>query len=217
MMLETAVAPRSVRHGTAIAMYLLIALSYVVNGMDRSVFANLVKSITTEFHLSLAQGGLLSTVYALGFGVTGIFAGYLLDRAARKFRQWLPVRQRVRDDPEGRPGRPCGQGIRRRLQRALPGRRVRSSTFMCRTRWRTGRSCTGGQTGRPRRSPRRQCRRPYIPSVPAWQPRSRTRPQIYALQDSPSSSMGSFGALSRALLPAFCELAIGDDLPNSPR
>lgn len=34
------------RRGTAIAMYLLIALCYVVNAMDRSVFSNLVKSIT---------------------------------------------------------------------------------------------------------------------------------------------------------------------------
>jgi MFS family permease len=65
-------------------MYLLIALSYVINAMDRSVFSNLVKSIVTEYHLSLTEGGLLSTVYAIGFGLTGIFAGYLLDRAARK-------------------------------------------------------------------------------------------------------------------------------------
>ncbi len=84
MMLETALESRTLRRGTAIGMYLLIALTYVVNGMDRSVFSNFVKSITTEFHLSLAEGGLLSTVYAIGFGVTGIFAGYLLDRAARK-------------------------------------------------------------------------------------------------------------------------------------
>jgi MFS family permease len=84
MLLETAVTSRTLRRGTAIGMYLLIALSYVVNGMDRSVFSNLVKSVTTQFHLSLAEGGLLSTVYAIGFGLTGIVAGYLLDRWARK-------------------------------------------------------------------------------------------------------------------------------------
>lgn len=83
-MLETAVGSSTVRRGTATAMYLLIALSYVINAMDRSVFSNLVKSIVTEYHLSLTEGGLLSTVYAIGFGLTGIFAGYLLDRAARK-------------------------------------------------------------------------------------------------------------------------------------
>ena len=68
----------------ALAMYVLIALSYVVNAMDRSVFSNLVKPVNTEFHLSLAQGGFLSTVYAIGFGLTGIFAGYMLDRWTRK-------------------------------------------------------------------------------------------------------------------------------------
>ena len=56
MRLESAMPPRILRRCTAIAMY-LIALSYVVNAMDRSVFSNLVKSITTEFHLSLAEGG----------------------------------------------------------------------------------------------------------------------------------------------------------------
>jgi MFS family permease len=82
--LKTQAAPKMIKRGSAIAMYVLIALSYVVNAMDRSVFSNLVKSVNTEFHLSLAQGGLLSTVYAIGFGLTGIVAGYLLDRLARK-------------------------------------------------------------------------------------------------------------------------------------
>jgi MFS family permease len=65
-------------------MYVLIALSYVVNSMDRSVFSNLVSAVNSEFHLSLAQGGFLTTVFAIGFGLTGIFAGFLLDRWTRK-------------------------------------------------------------------------------------------------------------------------------------
>ena len=44
----------------ALAMYVLIALSYVVNSMDRSVFSNLVTAVNAEFHLSLAQGGFLT-------------------------------------------------------------------------------------------------------------------------------------------------------------
>ena len=68
----------------ALAMYVIIALSYVVNSMDRSVFANLVSSVNAEFNLSLAQGGFLTTVFAIGFGLTGIFAGFLLDRWTRK-------------------------------------------------------------------------------------------------------------------------------------
>jgi hypothetical protein len=39
---------------TALAMYVLIALSYVVNSMDRSVFSNLVSAVNSEFRLSLA-------------------------------------------------------------------------------------------------------------------------------------------------------------------
>jgi MFS family permease len=69
---------------TALAMYVLIALSYVVNSMDRSVFSNLVSAVNSEFHLSLAQGGFLTTVFAIGFGLTGICAGFLLDRWTRK-------------------------------------------------------------------------------------------------------------------------------------
>jgi MFS family permease len=65
-------------------MYVIIALSYVVNSMDRSVFANLVSAVNAEFHLSLAQGGFLTTVFAIGFGLTGIFAGFMLDRWTRK-------------------------------------------------------------------------------------------------------------------------------------
>lgn len=82
--MESAVTSRPIGRNVALAMYVLIALSYVVNAMDRSVFSNLVKPVNTEFHLSLTQGGFLSTVYAIGFGLTGIFAGYMLDRWARK-------------------------------------------------------------------------------------------------------------------------------------
>jgi MFS family permease len=49
------------------------------------VFANLVSAVNAEFHLSLAQGGFLTTVFAIGFGLTGIFAGFLLDRWTRKY------------------------------------------------------------------------------------------------------------------------------------
>lgn len=69
---------------TAFLMYLLIAFSYVVNGMDRTVFSNFVKAVNKDFGLSLAQGGFLATVFAIGFAITGLFAGYMLDRWRRK-------------------------------------------------------------------------------------------------------------------------------------
>lgn len=68
----------------AITLYIIMASSYIVNAMDRQVFANLVKSINQELGLTIAQGGLLSTIFAVGFGITGFFAGYMLDKWARK-------------------------------------------------------------------------------------------------------------------------------------
>jgi hypothetical protein len=83
---------RILRRGTAIVMYFLIALSYVVNAMDRSVFSDLVKSITTEFHLSLAEGGLLSTVVRRHPPATAVVAigGHCRDpgRSRSDYRTW---------------------------------------------------------------------------------------------------------------------------------
>lgn len=69
--------------GVAICALILTA-SYVVNAMDRQVFPQFVRSINDELHFSLSQGGLLSTIFALGIGLGGIPAGYLLDRWPRK-------------------------------------------------------------------------------------------------------------------------------------
>jgi MFS family permease len=69
--------------GAAVCAIILTA-SYVVNAMDRSVFPQFVRTINSELHFSLAQGGLLSTIFALGIGLGGIPTGYLLDRWSRK-------------------------------------------------------------------------------------------------------------------------------------
>lgn len=63
---------------------LILTASYVVNAMDRQVFPQFVRAINDELHFSLAQGGLLSTIFALGIGLGGIPTGYLLDRWPRK-------------------------------------------------------------------------------------------------------------------------------------
>ena len=74
------------RYGTAVgfSLYLFIACSYIVNAMDRSVFSNLNTYVQKDLHLSLAQSGFITTVFAIGFGITGVFAGFLLDRYRRK-------------------------------------------------------------------------------------------------------------------------------------
>ncbi|HTJ25867.1 MAG TPA: MFS transporter [Candidatus Limnocylindria bacterium] len=69
--------------GAAVCALILTA-SYIVNAMDRSVFPQFVRAINHELHFSLAQGGLLSTIFALGIGLGGIPTGYLLDRWSRK-------------------------------------------------------------------------------------------------------------------------------------
>ena len=76
--------PARLSAAMATVSLLIVAFSYVVNAMDRLVFPQFVRTISHEFHFALAQGGLLATIYALGFGITGIPAGYLIDRWSRK-------------------------------------------------------------------------------------------------------------------------------------
>jgi MFS family permease len=74
---------RTASIGAAVCALILTA-SYIVNAMDRSVFPQFVRTINSELHFTLAQGGLLSTIFALGIGLGGIPTGYLLDRWSRK-------------------------------------------------------------------------------------------------------------------------------------
>ena len=62
----------------------VLGLSYVLNAMDRQVFPVLLPDIRTEFGFSLAQGGLLATIFTLGIGLAGLPSGYLLDRLSRR-------------------------------------------------------------------------------------------------------------------------------------
>lgn len=82
-------APPSRRGGelslaAAIALLVLLDASYVLNAMDRQVFPVLVPPIRDYFGFTLAQGGLLSTVFTLGIGLAGFPAGYFIDRYSRK-------------------------------------------------------------------------------------------------------------------------------------
>jgi MFS family permease len=68
----------------AIVSLVVLALSYVVNAMDRQVFSVLLPGIRSDFGFSLSSGGLLATFFTLGIGVAGVPTGYLLDRLSRK-------------------------------------------------------------------------------------------------------------------------------------
>ncbi|MGO4712711.1 MFS transporter [Bradyrhizobium sp. 2TAF24] len=67
-----------------LAMFGLLLASYVVNAMDRQIFPLLAADVRKEYGFSLADTGLLSTIFTLGMAVAGWPTGYLLARASRK-------------------------------------------------------------------------------------------------------------------------------------
>src|SRR5438309_11369988 len=82
---ETAVtAPKQGPRRAAIAMFGLLLASYVINAMDRQLFPLLVPEVRRQFGFSLADVGLLSTVFTFGMAVAGFPTGYLLARFSRK-------------------------------------------------------------------------------------------------------------------------------------
>jgi MFS family permease len=64
--------------------FLILGLSFMVNAMDRQIFAPLLPTIREEYGFSLQAGGLLATVFTLGMALAGLPAGYLVDRFSRK-------------------------------------------------------------------------------------------------------------------------------------
>ncbi|OLT19910.1 hypothetical protein BJF78_10055 [Pseudonocardia sp. CNS-139] len=78
---------RPVRPASTAALTLgfaVLCLSYLLNAMDRQVFYPLLPEIRNEFGFSLDQSGLLATGFTLGIALTGLPAGYLLDRMSRR-------------------------------------------------------------------------------------------------------------------------------------
>src|SRR6266542_4900865 len=64
--------------------FLVLALSFMVNAMDRSVFAPLLPAIRQEYGFGLQAGGLLATGFTLGMAIAVVPAGHLIDRFSRK-------------------------------------------------------------------------------------------------------------------------------------
>ncbi|MBR1218964.1 MFS transporter [Bradyrhizobium sp. U87765 SZCCT0131] len=67
-----------------LAMFGLLLASYVINAMDRQIFPLLAADVRKEYGFSLADTGLLSTIFTLGMAVAGWPTGYLLARTSRK-------------------------------------------------------------------------------------------------------------------------------------
>src|SRR5947207_5915436 len=75
--------PESARD-LAIAMFVMLLGSYVINAMDRQLFPMLVPEVRRHYGFSLADVGLLSTVFTFGMAVAGMPTAYLLARFSRK-------------------------------------------------------------------------------------------------------------------------------------
>jgi DHA1 family inner membrane transport protein len=65
-------------------MYCVLLASYAVNAADRQLFPLLAHDVRAQYGFSLADTGLLSTIFTLGLAVAGLPTGFLLARFPRK-------------------------------------------------------------------------------------------------------------------------------------
>jgi DHA1 family inner membrane transport protein len=75
---------RSNSQSIAIAMYCVLLVSYILMAADRYLFPVLATDVRKAFGFSLANTGLLATIFTLGLGIGGLPTGYLLTRFSRK-------------------------------------------------------------------------------------------------------------------------------------
>jgi len=68
----------------AISCLVLLAAAYITNAMDRHIFPTLLPMISKDMGFDLKTGGFVSTVFNFGIALTGMPAGYLIDRWSRK-------------------------------------------------------------------------------------------------------------------------------------
>ena len=77
-------APSRASRAAVTTGFVILALSYMINAMDRQVFFPLLPDIRAEYGFSLPAGGFLATGFTLGMAVAGVPAGFLLARRSRK-------------------------------------------------------------------------------------------------------------------------------------
>jgi DHA1 family inner membrane transport protein len=75
---------RAGTRGVAIAMFCVLLTSYVLMAADRYLLSVLAPDVRRYFGFSLANTGLLTTIFTLGLGIGGLPTGYLLSRFSRK-------------------------------------------------------------------------------------------------------------------------------------
>ncbi len=68
----------------AVLCLMLLAAAYITNAMDRHIFPTLLPMISKSMGFGVKSGGFVATIFNFGIAITGIPAGYLLDRWSRK-------------------------------------------------------------------------------------------------------------------------------------
>ena len=68
----------------ALVMYSVMLLSYALMAANRFLLPTVATNVRQEFGFTLAQTGLLTTVFTIGLGLGGLPTGYLLSRFSRK-------------------------------------------------------------------------------------------------------------------------------------
>jgi MFS family permease len=63
---------------------IVLGSSYVINAMDRQAFPALLGQIGRDYSLTLAQGGLLSTVFAINIAIFGACGAWFMRRFGRR-------------------------------------------------------------------------------------------------------------------------------------
>jgi predicted MFS family arabinose efflux permease len=69
---------------SAVCMFAVLLASYAINAMDRQIFPLVAPEVRAAYGFSLADAGLLSTIFTLGMALSGLPTGYLLSRTSRK-------------------------------------------------------------------------------------------------------------------------------------
>ena len=68
----------------ALVMYSVMLLSYALMAANRFLLPTVATNVRQEFGFTLAQSGLLTTIFTVGLGLGGLPTGYLLSRFSRK-------------------------------------------------------------------------------------------------------------------------------------
>lgn len=62
----------------------VLGASYLFNGMDRQMFPALLGPISRDYHLTLSEGGFLTSIFAVNIALFGALSGWFMKRFGRR-------------------------------------------------------------------------------------------------------------------------------------